>query len=473
MPDENELFDKIKASDPCMSAAMDEIMKAHPDMPHKQVVAEAMSKCGDSAADGNDSEPDSDPDDKKALGEKRDISTETRNEADDSDFVDPKNRSFPILKAADVNAAVHSWGRYKGDMSFEQFKARLIRIAKRKGFTSSLPSEWGVKSFEDRLRDGLKALGILKDEDDPISGFKVFDNHYLCVWSNNFKDRDGEIFTEKAIDDYIARVDMGVVPLPELWVWHIPGTRIGQAEFVARHGHFVVSVGTFDDTSDGRAAQAYYSKHAGEKGISHGYQYPRNRYDGKHYHSFNTFENSPLPLGAEANLYTSLEGVKETKVDERKQQELEKVFGKERAAQILANLDERGKALESLGVEFKDFVDPNPDPANANKEAVELANKSLVDLFPDLIEGQSETISAVMTLTKQVKQVLTDNAELRKELDAAKADVTAIRDGAPRASQSSKTVVKENDPLAKKSQLGLTPEQEKLAETMPGLFKQG
>ena len=72
----------------------------------------------------------------------RNISTKERNSISDEDFVDSKNRAFPINKAADVPAAVHSWGRYKGPMSFEAFKARLIQIAKRKGFEGSLPKEW-------------------------------------------------------------------------------------------------------------------------------------------------------------------------------------------------------------------------------------------------------------------------------------------------------------------------------------------
>ncbi len=72
----------------------------------------------------------------------RKISTKERKDAKDSDFVIPENRSFPILKPADVPAAVHSFGRSKSGVSFEEFKKRLTRIAKRKGFESSLPKEW-------------------------------------------------------------------------------------------------------------------------------------------------------------------------------------------------------------------------------------------------------------------------------------------------------------------------------------------
>lgn len=302
-------------------------------------------------------------------------------------------------------------------------------------------------------------------KDDTQTAFKVVGNHWFIVWSNNFKDRDGEIFTEKAIDDYIQRVDMGVVPLPELWVWHIPGTRIGQAEWVDRHGHFVVAGGSFDDTPDGRAGRAYYSKHAHEKGISHGYQFPVSRFDGKHYHAFNSFEFTPLPLGAEANLYTSFEGVKEAKMNEKKQAELEAVFGKERAAEILANLDQRGKALEALEVEYKDFAGEDLQAA-ANKEAVDRAEKSFAELVSELLESSSEPITAAREAVKVAKASTATVAELRKEIDALRAEMEL----APRRSSKDKrTLVAESDPLFQQSQLGVD---EGLKEALPGLFRE-
>lgn len=284
----------------------------------------------------------------------------------------------------------------------------------------------------------------LRGTSDDVTGFKVAGNHWLAVWSNNFMDRDGEIFTQKAIDDYIARVDMGVVKPPELWVWHIPGTRIGQAEKVARHGHFVLSWGSFDDTDYGRAARNYYARHAHEKGISHGYHFVPDYFDGKHYHEFNSFENSPLPLGSEANLYTSLEGVKAAKMDERKVRELEAIFGKEKTELILANLDKRGKALEDLGVEFKDFTTPSPETpdAAANKEAVERADKAFGELVGELLDTSAEPVTAALEAVKAVKAARADIETLRGEIDALRTEMQ-LR---PRvASQDKQTEVKESD----------------------------
>jgi hypothetical protein len=60
------------------------------------------------------------------------------------DFVIPETRNFPIVTPDDIPAAVSSWGRYRGDVTFEQFKARLIALATRKGraFVDALPQSW-------------------------------------------------------------------------------------------------------------------------------------------------------------------------------------------------------------------------------------------------------------------------------------------------------------------------------------------
>jgi hypothetical protein len=63
----------------------------------------------------------------------------------DSDFLDSKRRSFPVMSAQDVKDAVSSWGRYKGSMTFEEFKAKLTRRAKKIGAESSLPKSWTEK----------------------------------------------------------------------------------------------------------------------------------------------------------------------------------------------------------------------------------------------------------------------------------------------------------------------------------------
>lgn len=70
------------------------------------------------------------------------ISKDARDAADSSSFAG-KGKSFPILKPGDVMAAVRSMGRAgPGNYGAGTLRSNIIRIAKAKGFTSSLPKAW-------------------------------------------------------------------------------------------------------------------------------------------------------------------------------------------------------------------------------------------------------------------------------------------------------------------------------------------
>src|SRR6185503_3449454 len=70
------------------------------------------------------------------------ISKPEREKASSDDFAG-KGKSFPILKPEDVQAAVHAMGRAgAGNLGPSGIKARIIAIAKRKGWTDKLPKAW-------------------------------------------------------------------------------------------------------------------------------------------------------------------------------------------------------------------------------------------------------------------------------------------------------------------------------------------
>ena len=77
-----------------------------------------------------------------------------RSELKDSDFMDPKRRSFPVMSCQDVSDAVSAWGRYKGSMTFEEFKVKLTQRAKSLDCEASLPEKWKEES---------KSAGIKQD----------------------------------------------------------------------------------------------------------------------------------------------------------------------------------------------------------------------------------------------------------------------------------------------------------------------
>ena len=65
-----------------------------------------------------------------------------RSNLKDSDFLFPDKRSFPIVTPADVSDAVSNFGRMSGNMSYDEFKKKLVSFVKRKGakFVSALPN---------------------------------------------------------------------------------------------------------------------------------------------------------------------------------------------------------------------------------------------------------------------------------------------------------------------------------------------
>lgn len=276
----------------------------------------------------------------------------------------------------------------------------------------------GGKGLIGRIRDLLPKR---KTADDLNIGLKVVGNHWLIVWSNNFEDRDGEIFTQKAIDKYVARVDVGAVPLPELWIYHTPGTRIGQASWIGRHDHFVLAGGDFDSTPQAQAAKAFYQRTANKTSISHGFTFPVDALRDKAYHEFNTFEITLLPRGAEANRFTSLEGVKAMALEEHKRAHIIEAFGKELAEEILGDLDKRGKALEEAGIAFKDYVDATDGEPSAAKEAVEAVEASLKTLIADLIGDSAEAARQHAAEAKAF-------TELRAEVKTLTEQVTAMKE---------------------------------------------
>ncbi len=338
-----------------------------------------------------------------------------------------------------------------------------------------------LKGAVERLIATLKdALPKLSGKETMISGFKVYKDadgkkRWLAHFSNNFFDRDGEAFSEKGIDAFIARLDMGVVPMPELWSWHTPGTRYGQADWVDRIGHFVVASGTYDATPTGDVGAAYDAKHAHDYGVSHGFLFNAKGVrvvDGKRvYDDFNTFEISPLPKGKEANVYTSfavegIEKVEESTMNEAKRQHLEAKFGKDFVDNLVNETEERGKAIEALAA-YKDFVHPEGDIAGDEKAGTVPSEEAALfkEFLPDMLVDMGEAVAASLAAVKEV-------TALRKDMDALKAENAALKeqlDGRPRrASKAPETALEDADPVV----AGIVNEEKraKTQKAFPGLY---
>jgi hypothetical protein len=102
------------------------------------------------------------------------MSSVTRDKAKASDYGDPEGKKFPIMTAASVLSAARLLGRAKGydEAKKAAVKARIIRIAKRKGF--ALPKSWSDKKeafvMSDQMRADAVQAALAEDSDPDMDG---------------------------------------------------------------------------------------------------------------------------------------------------------------------------------------------------------------------------------------------------------------------------------------------------------------
>lgn len=154
-----------------------------------------------------------------------------------------------------------------------------------------------------------RVLSIFKNNTQEVerwAGFKALPGgYYFAPFTNNFEDREHETLSKASHERYVARVKAGLIDMPELWVYHIPGTAHGRAEYVGMTEHTVYAVGKFFQSPLGVAMSAAYSKmKPGTLSMSHGFFYPRWAKQGLVYTEYNSYEHSTLPPKAASNPFT-------------------------------------------------------------------------------------------------------------------------------------------------------------------------
>lgn len=164
-----------------------------------------------------------------------------------------------------------------------------------------------IDSVKEAVKNAVTSLlGMNKEDDDFFdtpTGFKMLsDNRWVAWYTNAYEDRDKEYFPTAAIEADTSRMfEEG--EYPELWHWHIPGTKHGKADWAGMIGRFAVATGTFDNTPAARKFKQHYRKN--EVRLSHGFTYDPDEYKDGAYHVYKTFEISTLPPGREANPFTN------------------------------------------------------------------------------------------------------------------------------------------------------------------------
>lgn len=248
--------------------------------------------------------------------------------------------------------------------------------------------------------------GILAEREEPLQAFKVLeDGTFIALYTNAFKDREGEYFTTDGIKADIDHMNTSGM-YPELWFWHLPGTKHGQVTGATTVGRFAMAWGKLDDTPLGEAFKAYYERTQVE--MSHGFLYNASKKVGPVFHDWHTFEITTIPAAQQqaANGYTffAVKSTEDTrwmaKQPTNKQVDgLIEAVGEERANQILQAALEKSKELEGA-VDFK------------QKEAEEGGDEEVtLKMIGQQIAALTESLKAM----KPMKDEETDDEDMAED----------------------------------------------------------
>ena len=239
--------------------------------------------------------------------------------------------------------------------------------------------------------------------------------------SNHFRDNDNppEILSSKAHQDFVDYVDK-TGKFPELWLWHVPGSRIGKADMVDFADGFLIESGLFDPGAEDVAQKL--ATETDPVTMSHGFFRTKAMDANGITDGYLQFEASITPQGPEANPWTAFSAIKEAKMplSENKKAFLAKYLPAETIASLEGKTDELRKAAEAAGVDWKAVEGDPTGIASISAEAAAAAPK-LEDLIGPLADAISERL--------QMANLSTAIAEIKAkadQVDGLKDQITAL-----------------------------------------------
>jgi len=246
---------------------------------------------------------------------------------------------------------------------------RKALLAKAQGM---LKRQRAVKDALD-ARDGIPPAS---DEPEPLTLWKEADGttRFLALFSNNFRDDDNppEIISADAHRDFVKATDAGEWDYPELWVWHVKGSRYGKTDLLAydEATGMTIAVGNIDEGCE------HIAQKCAELGdvMSHGMpasEIRRSDADDSIIVRYRSSEISTLPLDAAANKRTLFSLVKE--VQEQMAIPDEKVEG----------LAERGVDVDALNARLESEKQQAEEEGRDSKEIV------VEPIVEEVVEGQT------------------------------------------------------------------------------------
>jgi len=282
----------------------------------------------------------------------------------------------------------------------------------------------------------------LSPEQENAAGLMVWKegghHRWFAIFSNKYRDQDvpPEILSAKAHKEFVEAVDTGAAPYPELWHYHVPGSRWGIADWLAfeESTGFSLASGTVDKGHE-KEAEAIMAL-AEPLAVSHTLEVlVRSKEDPTIIESYRTSEISDLPVLAAANKLTGFTLTKGApypmSIPADKKAHLLKVgLTPAKIEEIETDLTGKAKAAEAAGLQSKEAAavepaPPTPDPAPAPDPEPEPApwagdlaalRVEMATAITDVLTGQKAIADAVVLMAKS------DEARIAK----AAADTPAL-----------------------------------------------
>lgn len=292
----------------------------------------------------------------------------------------------------------------------------------------------------------LKLKQALFDEEEHPQNLMVWHDkeadqwRWIARYSNNFRDRDNppEIISQDSHRRFVDRVEKGLAPYPELWLWHVPEWKIGQSTWVAYDDSgFAMSAGYFFKGTPYTQVAEWLSKQS-DFLTSHGmppHTIERDSSDQSVIINHDTREISPLPGKFAANTLTGFYVEDTMAIPEAKKKALVDQWGL--PAETLDALErinsDTAKEAENKGLERKEETpaeettppaeepktevpeekkeEAPTEPAPENKEAV-------LDSPPTRQEIADAFAAILVPLVDQVKSLSEKVGDLQAKFDA-------------------------------------------------------
>lgn len=294
------------------------------------------------------------------------------------------------------------------------------------------------------VREGARILHTSKESDPSFSIWKSESGQYywMAVYSNKYRDDDHppEIISEKSHKAFTYLANNGVVPMPELWHWHVKGTRWGVATHLDYVDGFALAIGTVDE---GHEKEAELIAQRDDIGVSHGMMVRhiiRNKDDDSVIDFHITHEISDLVLANAANKRTDFVVLSKERNDMPLSDSTKKYLNEigldpDQIANVEAGLAAGAKAADDAGIESKEETqdedvqnDAEMEQADADQEKSSsddvVTKAEFAEVIADLLSPMSDAIKSISERLAAAESTIQEIRVSDEQKVAEKAEMT-------------------------------------------------